>query len=138
MQSLIPNQNSKTGWSFEFDNIYFYNKNKEKIELSQNKVNFAIDKGIIIGTDEYKKKIDENFFYDLINNRICFFEVQALNDEEKNEKEQFYIYYCQKSRFARKGLDDLSETYFNNFPTLNLYFINSNMTFNLDKHDLFC
>jgi len=132
----IPNQSSKTGWSFKFDDIYFYNKNKEKIELFQNKVNFAIDKGIIIGTDEYKKKIDENFFYDLINNRICFFEIITF-EEEKNEKDQFYIYYCQKSRFSRKGLDDLEDTHFNNFPTLKLYFINSNMTFTLDKRDLF-
>jgi len=61
----IPNQSSETGWSFKFDDIYFYNKNKEKISLGQNKVNFAIDKGIIIGTDEYRKKINENFFSDL-------------------------------------------------------------------------
>ena len=132
-----PIQSSETGWSFKFDDIYFYNKNKEKISLSQNKVNFAIDKGIIIGTDEYRKKIGDNFLNDLINNRICFIETKTFNDEEKNEKEQFYIYYCQKSQFAGKGLDDLEDTHYNNFPALKLYLLDSNMTFTLDKHDLF-
>ena len=132
-----PIQSSETGWSFKFDDIYFYNKNKDKISLSQNKVNFAIDKGIIIGTDEYRKKISDNYLNDLINNRICFIETQTFNDEEKNEKEQFYIYYCQKTKFAGKGLDDLEDTHYNNFPALKLYIIDSNMTFTLDKHDLF-
>ena len=132
-----PIQSSKTGWSFKFDDIYFYNKNKEKISLSQNKINFAIDKGIIIGTDEYRKKIGENFLNDLINNKICFIETKTFNDEEKNEKEQFYIYYCQKSKFAGKGLDDLKDTHYNNFPALKLFVLDSNMTFTLDKHDLF-
>ena len=132
-----PIQSSETGWSFKFDDIYFYNKNKEKISLSQNKINFAIDKGIIIGTDEYRKKIGENFLNDLINNKICFIETKTFNDEEKNEKEQFYIYYCQKSKFAGKGLDDLEDTHYNSFPSLKLYLLDSNMTFTLDKHDLF-
>lgn len=51
----IPTKSSKISWSFQFDNIYYYNTNKQKVSLEQNIVKFSFDKGLIIGTDEYKK-----------------------------------------------------------------------------------
>jgi hypothetical protein len=52
----IPTKSSKISWSFQFDNIYYYNTNKQKVSLEQNIVKFSFDKGLIISTDEYKKK----------------------------------------------------------------------------------
>ena len=134
----IPNQSSKTGWSFKFDDIFFYNNNKDKISLSQNKVDFSVDKGIIIGTDEYKKKIDELFFNNLFNKKICYTETRTFKDEENKTEEKYYIYYCSSTLFTSKNEDSPSnDTFFNSFPTLNLYFQQINMTFTLDKNDLF-
>lgn len=129
----IPNQSSKTGWSFKFDDIFFYNNNKDKISFSQNKVDFSVDKGIIIGTDEYKKKIDELFFNNLFNKKICYTETRTFKDEENKTEEKYYIYYCSSSQFTGSSKD----SFFNSFPTLNLYFKQINMTFTLDKNDLF-
>jgi len=133
----IPNRNSKISWTFKFDNIYFYNSNKQKVSLEQNIVNFSIDKGLIIGTDEYKKKIDELFFSELVQNEICHIDTQTFKDEELNTQEDYYIYYCSQSKFVGKGLDSLEDTPYNHFPNLILYFKSCNMTFTLDKHDLF-
>jgi len=133
----IPNKDSKITWSFKFDNIYFYNTNKQKVSFEQNIVNFSIDKGLIIGTDEYKKKIDESFFSELVKNEICYIDTQTFKDEDQNTQEEYYIYYCSHSKFVGKGLDSLEDTPYNKFPNLVLYFKSCNMTFTLDKHDLF-
>lgn len=133
----VANKNQKINWSFKFDNIYFYNTNNQKVSLEQNIVNFSIDKGLIIGTDEYKKKIDDSFFSELIQNEICHIDTQTFKDEEQNTQEEYYIYYCSHSKFVGKGLDSLEDTPYNHFPNLVLYFKNCNMTFTLDKHDLF-
>jgi hypothetical protein len=53
----IPNQSPETAWSFKMDEVRTYDSNKNKVNLSQNKVDFLIDRGLIIGTDEYKKKL---------------------------------------------------------------------------------
>ena len=132
----ILNQSPKTYWSFKFDEIYFFNRDNKKIYLSQNEVDFSVDKGIIIGTDEYKKKIEEAFFYELFHKEICFFKIVKFSDGKKPQ-DNFFIYYCSKSRFSGKGLDDLEDTYYNKFPPLKLQFKDTNMTFTLDKHDLF-
>ena len=133
----IPTKSSKISWSFQFDNIYYYNTNKQKVSLEQNIVKFSFDKGLIIGTDEYKKKIDESFFSELVKNEICHIDTQTFKDEEQNTQDEYYIYYCSQSKFVGKGLDSLEDTPYNRFPNLVLYFKSCNMTFTLDKHDLF-
>ena len=46
-------------------------KNFKSSYLSDLKIDFLPDRGLIIGTDEYKKKIDDLIFNDLISKKIC-------------------------------------------------------------------
>ena len=58
----IPNQSPETVWSFEMDKVIIDHKNKStEYTLTETKVDFLIDRGLIIGTDEYKKKLMKYF-----------------------------------------------------------------------------
>ena len=72
IMKAIPTQSTETAWSFVMDKAIIEHKNNNiEFELSEKKVDFIIDRGLIIGTDEYKKKIDEIYFNDLIKKNIC-------------------------------------------------------------------
>ena len=131
----IPKQSPDTDWSFKLDEVRTYD-NKTKIVLSQNKVDFLIDRGLIIGTDEYKKKIDELVFNNLINEKICYREINKLHDYEKETNDEYFIYYCNKQSFM-KDENTLEKTYYRIFPSIELFDRESNMTFSLNKEDLF-
>lgn len=132
----IPNQSPETAWSFKMDKVMTYDSNKNIINLSQNKVDFLIDRGLIIGTDEYKKKIDELVFDDLISQKICYREISTFNNDEKNTKDEYYIYYCNKGSFMGNKYS-LDNTYYNSFPNLDFYVKEHNYTFSLNKANLF-
>ena len=132
----IQNQSPETAWSFKMDEVRTYDKNSNKILLSQNKVDFFIDRGLIIGTDEYKKIIDELIFNDLINLKICFCETNKFHDEEKGTNNEYYIYYCNKNYFMGNKYT-IDKTYYNTFPSLEFYSKETQMTFSLNKDHLF-
>ena len=132
----IQNQSPETAWSFKMDEVRTYDKNNNKIHLSQNKVDFLIDRGLIIGTDEYKKVIDELIFNDLINLKICFCETNKFHDEEKGTNNEYYIYYCNKDSFMGNKYT-VDKTYYNTFPSLEFYSKETQMTFTLNKDYLF-
>ena len=132
----IPNQSKDTAWSFIMDQIYTYDKDKNKVFLKKNKIDFLIDRGLIIGTDEYKNKIDELVFNDLIEKGICFRELKNFYDEEKKTNDEYYIYYCNLNTFKGNKNSPLKEHY-KNFPSLYFYLSESNMTFSLSNNDLF-
>ena len=132
----IPNQSPETAWSFQMTEVRSFDKNNNKINFSQNKVDFLIDRGLIIGTDEYKKKIDEQFFNDLFSKKICYSETVTFHDEEKKTNEEYYVYYCNKTNFMG-NIYTIEKSYYNSFPSLELYDKESNMTFSLSKDYLF-
>ena len=132
----IQNQSPDTAWSFKMDEVRTFDKKNNKIILSQNKVDFLIDRGLIIGTDEYKIKIDELVFNELIEKKICFCEVKTFIDEEKQTKDEYYIYYCNKDAFMGNKYT-IEKTYYNTFPSLEFYIKNLNMTFKLVNDHLF-
>ena len=132
----IPTQSSETAWSFQMSEVRTYDKEKNKIVLSKNKVDFLIDRGLIIGTDEYRQKIEELVFNDLIEKKICFRELRTFHDEKKGTDDEYFIYYCNLNSF--RGNQYTSEkTYYNTFPSLEFYDRESNMTFSLNKDFLF-
>jgi hypothetical protein len=132
----IQNQSPDTAWSFKMNEVATYDSNNKKVTFSKNKVDFLIDRGLIIGTDEYKKEIDKLVFDDLISKKICFREVSTFNDAEKNSKDEYYIYYCHKGDFMEnKYLND--KTYYSSFPNLDFYVKEHNYTFSLTRVDLF-
>ena len=73
----VPNMNVKIILNICFS----INKDKRKVVLSDLKVDFLPDRGLIIGTDEYKKKIDELVFNDLVQKGICFIEWGELIED---------------------------------------------------------
>ena len=111
-------------------------KDSSKITLSDTKVDFLPDRGLIIGTDEFKTKIDELIFNNLKNKGICFSEEATFTEREKGTNEVYYVYYCNKDNFIGNKYT-LDKTYFNSFPSLEFYVKESNMTFTLRKEHLF-
>ena len=133
----IPIQSSETAWSFQMDKVVIDHKNKStEYEIPDKKVDFLIDRGLIIGTDEYKKKIDEIFFNDLINQKICHIETETFDDEEQGTKDEYYIYWCNTNSFMGNKYT-VEKTYYNTFPSLYFTLKQYNMTFTLNKEDLF-
>ena len=133
----IPNQSPDTAWSFNMDKVFINHKNKSQIiNLSQNKVDFLIDRGLIIGTDEYKKKIDEIVFDDLISKGVCNRELKRFKDEEKSTNDEYYIYYCNEDKFIGNKYT-VDKTYYNTFPSLEFFIQECNKTFSLTKEHLF-
>ena len=127
----IQNQSPETAWSFKMDEIRISPKNTNKVLLSEKKVDLLPDRGLIIGTDDYKQKIDELAFNDLISKGICFSEEASFS-----ESQIYIIYYCNKNNFIGNKYT-VDKTYFNTFPLLEFYVKESNMTFTLNKEHLF-
>ena len=132
----IQNQSPETAWSFKMDEIRTYDANRNKMTFTEKKVDFLIDRGLIIGTDEYKNKIDELFFNDLIKNKTCFSEINTFKDVEKKTNDEYYIYYCNKNNFMGNKYST-DKKYYKNFPNLDFYIKDCNMTFSLNKENLF-
>ena len=133
----IPNQSPETAWSFQMDEVRITQKTtSSKIYIFDKKVDFLPDRGLIIGTDEYKKKIDNLIFNDLINKGICYQKEANFYDIEKNTNEIYYVYYCNKDSFIENKYT-IDKTYYNTFPSLEFYIKESNMTFTLSKEHLF-
>ena len=132
----IPNQSPETAWSFKIDEIRIKPKDSDDLILSDKKVDFLPDRGLIIGTNEYKKKIDELVFNDLIQKGICFCEENKFSEIEKGTNDIYYIYYCDRKKFIGNKYT-IQKSYFNSFPSLEFYIKETNMTFNLVNDHLF-
>lgn len=151
--NAIQNKNG-IKWNIGFDKIYIYDtylagnstisnkQNGGQIYLSNNMVvNLKIDQKITIGTQEYKKIIDDLYFNNLINSDICKIElVKYLN---KN----YYVYSCTALLFATfESPYEYDDDYYNygvpiyhyeHFPTLIFYSNKLNYSFKLRHEDLF-
>ena len=132
-----PNQSKETSWAFSMDEVTIVDKDKKKIgDLLQNKVDILVDRGLIIGTDEYKKKIDDLIFNEMFTRKICSRESILLDNVEKDKKEEYYIYYCKTMEFYGNKYTSSGKPY-NKFPSIKFYLKESNMTFILTKERLF-
>ena len=105
-------------FSLNFDSIYMLGENDKKEELDSKIIKFIVDMGLILGPEDYRKKIKELFFDKLIGDKICY--------EENIDRK--YIYWCDKS-----AENDIK----NNFPTLFLYMKQYFKTFEFTYEDLF-
>ena len=83
---------------------YMISHNKEiivdsnkNITLNNTYAFLQYDLGVIIGTNEYKKAIDEIFFSKLILEDIC-----RVNIVKLNETDSYYLYICQEKNFNIK------------------------------------
>ena len=104
-------------WSIKFDSIKYH---KEETSFNVKEVEFDIGLNLLIGPEEYKIKIYENFFKRQIENKICKEEI-FFNKKDN----QFYLTYsCDM---------DLEV---NDFPSLSFYSKELNYSLILDYPQL--
>lgn len=106
-------------WKTEFNQIYFYENGVKKKMTETKRVKFAIEINYMIGTNEFKKNIENSFFGKFLEKNICFY--------EKITNKRFSILICNKD----PSFDIRS------FPNFFFYHRIFNYTFELTKEELF-
>ena len=148
-QIKINSKNEKySPWSFRFNNVFINKKSKSNnkddniyniMYLSDNQAELLIERGLIIGTEEYKNLIDKEFFNELFNNKTCRSNIVSFYDKVLNKEAKYYVYSCERESFQGKDIyyqPIYSKPYFN-FPSVNFFNKDLNYTFSLLNNNLF-
>ena len=98
--SNINQKDNQNFWKFKFDSIFVNQTDNYKFKNTN--VEILIDRGLTIGTEEYKNYIEKNYFNQLINDGICFKESAIL---DSNNKDEYIIFYCDKKKFKGTIID---------------------------------
>ena len=143
--SIYFNSNSK--FTLIFDSIYsedrWYNSkmNNNNTFFNLTEAFLNINFGLIIGTEQYKKYIDEKFFNALISRSICKIDIINYSSFEHNNKKfnnEYYVYNCYDKFFTGNiNARHPSINYYNYFP--NLIFVSKQLEskFELNNKNLF-
>ena len=118
-------------WSISFNKIFLNNKSNDAINI-QNNCNSIIapNLGFIIGTNNCRKIIYENYFKSLINEGICkISKINNIYNKFDLKNEIFETFYCEIKLFDDK--------YKSLFPKLNFQQNDLNYIFYLSFYDLF-
>ena len=139
-EDIYPNEFYKTiyfdlQYYITFDLIYALNKTNNRTQYisdstSSNTIRKAtinINSGVIIGTQEYKNFIDNNFFNKLINKKIC--QVDCVDD--------YLIYSCNIEIITLANPRDPNSNYYSQFPDLIFKSTKLEYNFVLKNNDLF-
>ena len=120
-------------WSIRFDSINFVNSKNETLYIQEGLRSYLVPNyGFIIGEENYRNLILENYFQDLINKKICVLE----KTEKTNITRTYYhfatngiyeVFHCNKSILDEKE----------KFPKLNFEHKEQNIIFSLNFSDLF-
>ena len=133
-------------WSLKFNNIYIKKEDKSKtinenniIYINNYEAELLIDQGLIIGTQEYKNLIDNEFFNELFDKKICKNEIVEFNNKVNQKSSKYYVYSCEKEPFQGKDIyySPIYSKPFFNFPSINFYNKDFNYTFSLINTNLF-
>ena len=140
----IKSQYSTTYLNYQnfinFDSVYIpekqYYKNydnsiiKQKFNITNNHLH--INSGFIIGTEEYKDYIDNNFFNLLFNKSICKIDIIPYKDNnDKAYTNDYYVYSCYSRHFTgQTSLRFPSTNYYQSFPSL--IFSSKNLEYNFE------
>jgi len=121
----------------DFQSVYINNTNginNLKIEINMTSIMINYQSGFIIGAHEYKKKIDEIYFKDLINKNICRIdEVNYSYNLRKIVNIEYYVYSCDEKLFTNYN----NINYYNNFPSLIFCSKDIEYNFEFTNKDLF-
>ena len=124
-------KNNQKNWSFNFDKININGTNN--ILLKDTNCELLIDHGLIIGTEEYQKFIEQNYFNELIEKEICFKEISKLN----KTLDEYIIFYCDKLKFKGESFNSNKSEPFYKFNDINLYQKGFEYIFKMTKEILF-
>ena len=106
-------------WKIEFTQIYFYDNGEKKKLTEDKRAKFDIDINYIIGTNNYKKNIENYFFAKYIDKNICYY--------EKVKNQRYSMLIC----------NDDSSFSIDTFPNIYFYHKIFKFTFELTKDELF-
>jgi len=124
-------------WDLLFNKIYIKNKtNNHRFNLRNKYCKIDFNLGLIIGTDEYQKIIDENFFNLLINMSYCKKTLVYYSFNELNQT-SYYVYSCNSSIHQRIRASKYFPSYFDMFPEFEFFHIDLQHTLKIYKHELF-
>ena len=114
--------------------IYLKGQNGKEVIIGENTgCYFNYNHGFIIGTKEYREYILNNFFDELINLKICSYDLTHFIDEN-DLTYNYYVISCDKYKFK---LNDYDKKYYEKFPSINFFVFDYNYNFELTKEDLF-
>ena len=109
-------------WNLRFDKIYFLNKNKEEMQVTDYlRFTFNHESNLIEGTSSYEKLIKQNFFDALIEQGKCQMEKSQVSQR---------VYSCTNNEKIKEELRK-------NFPPLKIESKAYLKTFELNYDDLF-
>jgi len=118
--------------SLSAQKVSLHNYKGEEVIINENKGCYLnYNYGFIIGTKEYREYIKKNFFDELIESKICFYDLVSFTDYNDLEA-RYYAISCQKYQF-----NDMDKKYYDKFPNLTFFVYDYNYNFNLTKEDLF-
>lgn len=131
-------------WGFKFNNAYLnltkkLEKQSKINNLENTEAQLLIERGLIIGTQEYKDMIDKEFFDELVNNKTCKIDLVSFSDNVNSKESKYYVYSCERESFQGKDIyyrPIYSKPYFN-FPSINFVNKELNYTFSLINSHLF-
>ena len=118
--------------SFSAQKVSLHNDKGEEVIINENKGCYLnYNYGFIIGTKEYREYIKKNFFDELIESKICSYDIVKFTDYNDLDA-KYYAISCEKYQF-----NDMDKKYYDKFPNLTFFVYDYNYNFNLTKEDLF-
>ena len=105
--------------------------NKKDLEINLNS-------GFIIGTEDFKNFIHEQFFKNLVERKICNLDLVKYNKTDKRFGNEFYLYSCNHMRFTGQASQrHRTINYYEEFPNLIINSKYFEYDFEFTKRDLF-
>jgi len=118
--------------SFSAQKVYIHDNITGDVLINENKGCYLnYNYGFIIGTKEYREYIKKNFFDELIESKICSYDLISFTDINELDA-RYYTITCEKYQF-----NDMDKKYYDKFPNLTFFVYDYNFHFNLTKEDLF-
>ena len=134
LKTILSNE-GYVQWNILFDKILLKNNaNNYRLYLNDKMAKIEFNLGLIIGTNEYQKIIENNFFKYLIKKKICKKSLEKIfvNNIEKS----YYVYKCNEASLLRVNLNNYF-SYYDSFPQFEFFSADLEYSLELSNYDLF-
>ena len=138
--NTLVSKDGFVNWSLSFNKIILKNKtNDYNHNLREKMVQFDFNSELFIGTTEFQDYIENNFFNELINLKIC--DKTLVNYSYNNTITKYYVYKCNRTFMNGENFDKDKfrpyNNYFGLFPDFQLFHVNLEHNFYISNYDLF-